>query len=476
MRISLMSAIVLVIAVSVPALCFDDYCDEEINFETTDYDISFQPDFDEERLTARCSITLRNKSTEPAREIPLMLYRLMHVDSLSADRPVEFSQTITPVTDWDKMHVNYTQVVLAEPVAPGISLRLNIYYSGYLHGYTETGMLYVKDRIDPSFSILRPDAFAYPVTGVPCWKAYRTNGKQEFDYRIEITVPDSLVAANGGRMVECVPATEGYSTYAYENIKPAWRIDVAIAPYSKISFGQNQIFHFPEDSLGARKVKEAFEESYDYFSNWWGPLRDSHGFAVIEIPDGWGSQTDITSIIQTASSFNDRERMYELYHEVSHLWNVDATEELPSRWEEGLAMFVQYLLVEELENRAILEDAAGRFIDHLRSQYASDSALVGIAMIDYGTAGVQHMSYRSGMIFFRLMYDMAGHEEFGRIVGSFFEKHRDSGASLKDFAHFCISENDKLDPLFQDWVFTSRYAEQIAGGADYGELLSRSSR
>ena len=80
---------------------------------------------------------------------------------------------------------------------------------------------------------------------------------------------------------------------------------------------------------------------------------------MIEVPDGWGSQADVTCILQTAAAFRDPARLVEVYHEVSHLWNVPATD-LPSpRWDEGLATFLQFRMADERDGTTRLWDLQG---------------------------------------------------------------------------------------------------------------------
>jgi hypothetical protein len=50
-------------------------------------------------------------------------------------------------------------------------------------------MRYVKDHVDPVFTILRSDAFAFPQPGVPSEAANRQAGLRNFDYDLHITVP-----------------------------------------------------------------------------------------------------------------------------------------------------------------------------------------------------------------------------------------------------------------------------------------------
>ena len=44
-------------------------------------------------------------------------------------------------------------------------------------------------------------------------------------------------------------------------------------------------------------VTNKLHECRDFYTRWFGPLHDYLGYAVIEIPDGWGSQADVTSTL-----------------------------------------------------------------------------------------------------------------------------------------------------------------------------------
>src|ERR1035437_7898085 len=95
-------------------------------------------------------------------------------------------------------------------------------------------MEYVKNNINPLFTILRMDSYAYPVQGVPSWEKNRAEEHSNFDYTVSVTVPDSLIVINGGKLLSKKIA-KGNGEYIYENLKPASRMDVTIAKYSTLS-------------------------------------------------------------------------------------------------------------------------------------------------------------------------------------------------------------------------------------------------
>ena len=132
--------------------------------------------------------------------------------------------------------------------------------------------------------------------------------------------------------------------------------------------GATRVVYFPEDSIGAAGVMNAIKNTMRLYTDWFGPLKEEAGLTVIEIPDGWGSQADVTAIIQTAPAFKDPSGYSRVYHELSHLWNVIPTDQPSPRWNEGLASFLAYLTAEELDGRTVLHERVASRMQRLREQ------------------------------------------------------------------------------------------------------------
>ena len=72
----------------------------------TDYyklELSF--DFEEEIIKGSCEITIQNKSDETINQIPVLLYRLMKIDSVQTilNKKLPFSQNVTQFEDFKKL-------------------------------------------------------------------------------------------------------------------------------------------------------------------------------------------------------------------------------------------------------------------------------------------------------------------------------------------------------------------------------------
>jgi hypothetical protein len=387
---------------------------------------------------------------------------------------MSFTQRVVTYEDWDVYQANFIEVDLPKPVPTGGKATITIDYSGYLAGYAETGMIYVRDKIDPEFTILRPDCEAYPIVGYPSIQSRKSAGAMpSFDYRLNITVPDSLVAVNGGQLIG-TEKKDGHATYQFKNIKLAWRIDIAIAKYKALESGKLKVWYFEKDSLGARTLLRYAERTLALYSRWWGKLQDFQGFSLIEIPSGFGSQADVSAILQTADAFNDSTQMGQLYHELSHLWNVPSNDTYSPRWNEGLATFLQYLTIEELEQRPYLEHVTERFYKRINSDLAKDSVFSMAPVIDFGQKGIAGHSYSVGMIMFQLLYRIVGQKDFNDVFGSFYQKYHATGATTDEFVRHStkISKVD-LTRFFSDWIYTTRYTALLRSNLSMDEIIGR---
>jgi hypothetical protein len=101
-------------------------------------------DYERPAITGTATLTLANKGRIPAREVPLLLNRLMSVRSVADDRQrsVRWTSAVSIFEDDPFKQVVATTVELIEPVPPGAQVVLRVSYEGPLVGYTETGSLY----------------------------------------------------------------------------------------------------------------------------------------------------------------------------------------------------------------------------------------------------------------------------------------------------------------------------------------------
>ena len=428
------------------------------------YELDIRVDLAQKRIDGDARLIAVNTRGTSVRTTSVLLYRLMRVTSVHDDggAPMVFSDRVIEFLDHPTFQVRQIVITLPKPLAPGDSIVLRIAWGGYLVGYGETGWSYLHDQIDSTYSLLRMDTYAYPELRPPSHVLARRQGLPRYDYHARITVPAGYTVANGGEVLSQRDSA-GWTTFEFRNLKPAWRMDFAVAPFLIQRQGALRVYALPADSIGGTRVMQSMQRGMQLFTRWFGPLRNQHPFALIELPDGWGSQADVTSILQTAAAFRDSMHAREIYHELSHLWNVPPTESAPPRWEEGLASFVEDLAVDSLHGRATIDKNAQWLVGRLRERIPQDRRLSEVASRDYGRNGVTDFSYSVGGLMFYIMYRVMGHDSFTRLIREYYASYAMTGANLDQFMTMAKRLSPlPLDALFTDWVQSTRWTTIVA--------------
>ncbi len=416
-------------------------------------------DYTRSRLDGFAKITMKNSTDRSVGVVPLLLNRLMSVTSISGEgiASLPFTQNVLRFADDSMRQVTSVAVKLPHLVAPGKEVSLRIKYGGNLVGNVDIGWLYVRDRIDTTFTILRSDALAFPIIGVTDDAANRRVRSEDFRYEAAVTVPRGFVVATGGTLVS-TNQVNGNLEWRYKSDGPSPFLNIAIARFETFESGGINVFGFPEDSTGARRVLKRTEDAIELYTLWFGALGTKPKLTIIEIPDGWGSQAHLFGgIIQEAPVFKDADGQVALYHELSHLWNAPETDHPSARWNEGLAMFMQVYMREKLEGWNGRDATVARRLHSLQQAAAQDTVLRTVPFAQYGQRNMTGWSYSVGQVMFAVLYEMVGDADFKRIVGGFYQQHR-TGGSTNEFVAFAKRTTSRdLNRFFNDWLYTTRW-------------------
>lgn len=189
-------------------------------FSVTHHALHIQFLLKENRIHAIDEITIKNNTGHTQVNIPILLYRLLNVESVADANglPIKFTQTIRTMEDEKSWQINAVTIELPSPLAPSATSTFTLKYSGYIFGYQET-MQYVRDRIDEDYSLIRPDALAYPMLSQPSYSSLMKAYQSQFTFELEATVPSGYVVASGGSLTQTT--TQGDSiTFYYQGVSP----------------------------------------------------------------------------------------------------------------------------------------------------------------------------------------------------------------------------------------------------------------
>ncbi|MFO7810628.1 MAG: M1 family aminopeptidase, partial [Candidatus Delongbacteria bacterium] len=413
-------------------------------------------------LKGICTVTIENKSDKSIGKIPFLLYRLMKVTSIQNQHgnELDFNQNIVSFSDFEKLQVN--SIRINTNIEPKNTTTLKIQYDGYLLGYQETGIGYIKDRISKNFTLIRMDSYSYPILAEPSIGFLRKNiGSDNFTYKLSVTVPESLIVANGGHLLS-KNTENSNTTYKYESKNPTWRIDISISTYQFGTKGRLDIFYLQNDSTIAKALLDQGSKVLKLYTQWWGELKNDNSITIIETEEGSGGQASETAILLPQESFTTNSYSH-LYHELSHLWNVAINEKegLSPRWEEGLATFCEYYVYEYLntEKKGILDKDANKVIIRMKKIFDAKPKMYEIPMYEFGNKGLTDYSYNQGMVMFTVFYKLVGKEKFDLIVRSFYEQYHNSGATTICFTDLCekVIQRKGVKKFFNDWIYTANY-------------------
>jgi hypothetical protein len=290
---------------------------------------------------------------------------------------------------------------------------------------------------------------------------------------VRITVPRDQVVALGGELVGRDEAA-GRATWEYRSVRPAGWVNIAIAPYRQVERNGLRIYYFPADSAGAFELMSAAQRALDRLARWFGPMGSKLDLPIIEIPDGFGSQASLAAgIIQSAAAFRGRESLGELYHELSHLWNAPDLDARSPRWNEGLASFAQDVLAEQLDGWKERDERAQRYAARFLARFERDTSNLRTPFIDFGAAGKTDLSYGVGYFMFSALYEMLGPDAFNRVMRGYYQTHRVSGGTTRDFADYVIGNAPcNVKPFFDEWLYTVAWHRRLAKAKSLKDLAT----
>ena len=442
------------------------------------YELRFTLLLKENRLKAESLMKVRNDSREPVSEIPFLLYRLFDVLEVTDDMGIAlpFKQTVVKFSDENSLQVNFVSVRLSEPLAPGKTAAVRLKYAGALWGYPEV-MAYVRDRIDENYSLLRPDSLAYPVLAEASFQSFVAAFRLGFTYQVQTEVPAGYVVACGGKHVE-TKRTANTTAFVFESYRPTWRIDIAAAKFKVTEDAGRKIrvFAIPEDEGEGRRILEAAQKSFRFYSGLFGEVGDFPGYVIIEIPEGWGSQASDFYILQSAAAFRDKGRTSELYHEIAHNWNVRAKPAIQRcrYFDEAFASYFQGLAIREFEGEEAFEKYMNRLRDRFLQSCERDGKNGSTPIADYWREERGENSYTKGAWSLFVLHQVVGDTVFQSLISDFLREFRPREVDFKDFQGFAEkAAGRKLDRLFTEWISGAESSQLLRDKLDAGKIAER---
>jgi aminopeptidase N len=414
-------------------------------------------------LEGIATMRFQNTGDEDIKNLPLLLNRLMRFSSVrdEQDRELELQTQLLELDNFEFFQANAGIVTLLQPLQPGDSTQLSVSFTGRLTGYADAGMSYTREVLDPEFTIIRSEVLPWPHIAEPDWLEVRSSWADTFDWVVAFDVPGTHVVANG-QPVEVMDNGDRH-VFTYRSAEPNTYMVFPIAPYKTIEVGDNRIYFLPGSDAGAGFIATQMTQAMALYERWFGSLvKGENGLSIIEIPEGYGSQAKVPTIIQTADAFNSKEEIDQLYHELSHLWNVEKYEPQNPRLEEGLATFLQSLVDEKLSSEDSLKEVMAARSKRMAGIYERNPEFRNIAIADFGSEGVTGLSYGVGALFYYELYLSLGEKKFFDLINGYYKEYAGGMGSFDNMVSYYRKSlpNESIN-LLDQWLTGTGYVEKL---------------
>lgn len=444
----------------------------------THYKLDVRFALKEQRVSVVAALSITNTTNKSYTKLPLLLYRLLTVEKVRtrAGAPFAFKQDIVQLTDEPSLQAKEVAVDLQSPLHPNDSVTIVLTYTGFIFGYPEV-MAYVRDRIDEDYSLLRPDAFAYPVLAEATYASYLAANDTKFTYEVSATVPKEYHVACGGELVDSRIGPDS-SMFLFRSKISTWRIDVAVAKFAVLSSPADQlvVYHLPEDSAGAQRVLNASRNVIKFYGGMFGMPESYKGYSVIEIPDGWGSQAGDYYFLQAGAAFKDSSRISEVYHEIGHSWNAAGSTEVQRcrYFDEAFASFFEALAIRSFRGEAAFEDDMGKSRDLFVRWAEYDPKVSDTPIALYGEKELGRHSYTKGAWSLYVLYRLVGENSFASIIRNMVTEFAGRRIDFRQFQKLCerVAKRN-LDKFFQEWIYGIESSKLLVDKVSLADIVRR---
>ena len=452
-------------------------------FTFTNYNLQVRIEPEQQRLAVRGTITLRNDSASPQKNLSLQISSSLAWRSITlSGKLVQFvSQPYTSDIDHTGV-LSEAIVTLPQEIAPGSTLELDIGYEGTIpRDVTRLARIHIPediarrtdwDQIGDSFTAVRGIGYVawYPIATeaaelaeknavfdtVDRWKAREASANLDFTLAYptlpgEATAPIMLCNGKGLRIVTKGgrPQFPGLRC-AYAPLRRTVPT-LAIAFYRQLEKPPFTIYSLPNHKSEAEAYMSAAQKVTSFVSEWFGSPREA--IAIAELPDPVFSPFDSGNLLLTPLNGSIDQIELAAVGKLTH-----AAFSSPRLWiSEGLTHFAQALYRERQRGRPaaldFMKSHEDLMLDAEKDRTADDNGKAATfnSLVNTSTEEL----YRSkAMCVWWMLGDMVGEPALKKALADY-QADQDKEPAYMQRLIEKQSHRD-LEWFFDDWVYRDR--------------------
>lgn len=301
--------------------------------------------------------------------------------------------------------------------------------------------------------------------GAQTWFPANDHPLDKATYRLQVTVPQPLVVASNGLLVETIEE-DGLATYVWQARDPmaSYLVTVSIDEYeiheAETAGGLPLVSFFPAGRpAGMEAAADQMGVMIDYFEDLFGPYPfETYGVVAVQgrLPGFAALETQTRSLF-----FNVPLNADIMAHELAHQWFGDSVslETWQDLWlKEGMATYAELLWLERSEGRAAVDEIVASYYDQMvRGARAGFYSPPGSPSPDdlYGFP-----VYQGGAVVLHALRTRVGDAAFFQTLQTYAERFAYANASTADLV--AVAEEvsgQELSAFSEAWLYDSEPPE-----------------
>ncbi|MCK0069236.1 M1 family aminopeptidase [Kordiimonas laminariae] len=426
------------------------------------------------KMKAASWLRLRNQTGKATNTIPVLLNPGLRISKITkGNKPLNFTQKIAGFEDWSTLELNTVSINLLTPLKNKGTIEITLYFEGNLQPLTASGMGYVKEYLSSEFTILRTENFSLPVISEPDQSSLGAAARlQNYSTRMTLELPEGYIPAGNLKIKE----TKLLNDRVEYDLKSDGKIPftvIPIAPYRQLKNHSAVLNYFEDQITTATTLHQQSEKTLKLLEGWFMPPQAKKQLVITAIPEGYGSQRMPGLIIQDSATFAP-ENYNELYHELAHIWHPKERVSKPSRWNEGLATFLEGLISTHFNAEYDLANYKEELFQRAKKQLADMPKHADTPLQNYGEEDITDLAYLTGAVYFALLHESLGQERFITLLKELQNTYALTGIFNEDFSDFMRKnlKNRNLRKFADNWFSKGTIGQDLTNVNSFTDLMA----
>lgn len=413
-------------------------------------------------------IRIRNSSNAPIHEVPFILNSGLNVTRIVGgnNNPLQQSSALTPISGYEFVEANAGTVRLSSPVQPDKDVEIVIHYRGKLTDMSWTDVSHVKETLTSDFTLIRPDAFAYPVISAPN-KSAIAEALAQTPYFSTATVELASGYALAGNIHVNGQEVKGANiSFDLKHNQATGPMILPIARYKLLQDGPVAISYFAGQESTASTLSSALAPEIAQLQNLLGKPSSSK-LNIAMAPDGYGQVTTTGLIMMEEDSFTAD--YVKSSGALLSLWGVNS-QDASGHWRRTF-----HDMIKLAATGGDLDDYSTTVFSAFKSALTDNTAIGKTKFEEFSEKGWTVESDAFVGLTLAGIRHLMGNDAFFAFVQAMHGELKGAYADNTVFADFVLEElnHKKARKFAQNWLTGKKAGKDLKKADDFAALMKR---